>query len=69
MDRLEAIVRVTALVQRNIEANQGIYTGLMVPNLQSIMDCALMPDDLFSQQITEELLSTFESGSFPTFCA
>lgn len=45
ISRIEAIASTAELVRRNITANGGAYSGLMVPNLQSVIDLCALPDD------------------------
>lgn len=47
MTRLEAAARIAQIIRVNIEKNGGRYHGSMVPNLQSIVDLAWVPDEHF----------------------
>ena len=44
--RLQTIAVVASLVRRNIELNNGKYSGLLVPNIQSIIDLTMVPDEM-----------------------
>lgn len=65
--RIEAAIRVTGLVRKNIHANGNEYDGRFAPNLQTIIDVLTIPDDLFSSMVTDERLTDLESGPFPRY--
>ena len=69
MTRLEAIARTAALVWRNIEANGGKYSGLMVPNLQTVIDLAMLPDDLLPAADLSTAIEDLERHRPPMFCS
>lgn len=58
--RLEAIARVTNLVRKNLEKNGMVYRSGMVPNLQSIIDLAQLPDEMINFERLEEQIAEAE---------
>jgi len=44
--RLQTIAVVASLVRRNIELNNGKYSGLLAPNIQSIVDLTMVDDKM-----------------------
>ena len=71
MTRLEGCTRIANLVRRNIECYGGRYNGSTVPNLQSIIDMATLPDEYLPMPQTEleleKIEKHFEKSKKPLF--
>lgn len=60
MTRLEAAARIAQLIRVNIENNSGLYHGTMIPNLQSIVDLAHLPDEYLDLDTIESQIVVME---------
>lgn len=45
--------KIVDAVRRNIEFNGGRYTGAMAPNLQSVQDILMLPDEYIERELPQ----------------
>jgi hypothetical protein len=57
--RMITAIKIISNVRTQIEKNNGTYSGLFIPNLQSAIDVLSIPDAvLYKQEIPKEFAAT-----------